>query len=159
MVNAHVLMLGDLVFGVVAAPYGGYMTAALDTWKTVTPDQWRFLAPVPLPDPGVDLDINYWALESTPGLGGSAFYYEGESRLTCVRLSPPPEGPHVYHQLRRDEAERKKRGNPPPQHGQPPAERPPSRRRENRGRSLVRYTRFRVGRNEWITRRGRRPED
>ena len=90
-------MLGDLVWGSVAASYGGYTSAVFDTWKPVIAEEWRKPAPAPLPNPREDIDAKYWSIESIPVLGGDAFYYEGGARLDGVRLAPPPDGPRIFH--------------------------------------------------------------
>ena len=149
LVGPTAVALGDLVCGNVVASYGGYMTAVLDTWRVVKPDDWIALAPVPLPDPRTEIDTNFWTVDSMPELGGSGFYYTGEARLTCVRLSPPPVDPHVFHRDRRAAAEAAKKeaeaqGTPVQDH----QDRPRSKRREDRAKSCRRYVAFRQENNE-----------
>ena len=114
------------------------MAAISETWKTVSPEEWRALSPAPLPDPRPEIDTNFWTVDAFPDIGGNAYFYEGESRLTSVRLSAPPVDPHVFHRDRREAAEKERNADP-----QAAQDRPRSKRREDRARSCRRYAHFR----------------
>ena len=50
-------------------------------------DEWRSLAPVPLPNPRFGTAANYRKIETIPVLGGNYFYFEGDARVGGVRLA------------------------------------------------------------------------
>ena len=95
-------------------------------------------SPLPFPDVLNDLDWNRWAVDDVPDLGGDAFFYEGDSILTGVRVAPPPMGPHSFHRERKA----KKDGGEKTATIDPSAgdKRPQSKRREDRGESCQRVT-------------------
>ena len=141
--------------GIFAASYGGHMTAGLDTWRPTNADEWMALAPFDLPNPLLEIDLNWWTLEGLPDLGGSAFYYPGEPDITGFRMKPPPLDPHQYH------AEKKKKKvtvidpnataipDPPAEE-----ERPRSRRRTDRSKSATGYVELRRDLAEPLESRG-----
>ena len=133
------ILLGDVVTGTLTASYGGHGTAVLETWKTTTYDEWKLLAPLPPPDTVLDLDTHPLTVEGIPDLGGTGFFYNGPARLTAVRISPPPKDLHIFH---RDRAEAAKNGEDQKEDSDP-NERKPSKRRNDRRKSCMRYTRFR----------------
>ena len=148
-VGPTVISLGDPVCGLIAASYGGFMTAVMETWKLVTMGDWDVSCPYP-PNCGLDaVDINRWALGALPELGGNGFYYEGHARLTSVRTAAPPMGPHLFFLARREE---NKTATIDPKEEDPP--RNPSRRREGRDKSCARYAHFRSQTNEPPVTRG-----
>ena len=91
------LLLGDMVTGIFAATYGGFMTAALESWRPTTRDEWESISPLNFPDHIHDFDFSEITVSGIPSLGGSGFYYPGEARLAGVRLAAPPKDPHTYH--------------------------------------------------------------
>ena len=145
------VLAGDLVTGVLTATYGGYMAAILETWRLTTPDEWRMCGPLPPPCPRTEIDINQATVDGLPVLGGMGFYYEGGARILGVRMAPPPQDPHLYHF---EKKEKKEKEEDDPDHvSSDPEGRKKSKRRERRGRSVVRYQRF----GEHLSRRRRWP--
>ena len=154
-------LLGDLVTGLFAASYGGHMTAGLDTWKPTNSVEWDALAPYDLPNPLLEIDLNWWAIEGLPDLGGSAFHYAGEPEITGFRIAPPPLDPHKFHQERKA----KKKVTVQDPNGDPPVEekenekRPTSRRRDDHSKSAARYDGLRKDIGEEPTSRGQHRSD
>ena len=139
------LLLGDLVTGVFAATYGGFMTAALDCWRPTTRDEWESLSPLPFPDHVFDIDFNEMTVKGLPSLGGAGFYYPGIPRVTGVRMAVPPSDPHVYYQTKREEKEAALKGKVTIIDPKEKEEKRKSsqKRREGRDRSCMRYERVR----------------
>ena len=140
------LLLGDLVTGVFAATYGGFLTAALDCWRPTTRDEWESLSPLPFPDHVHDLDFNEMTVKGLPSLGGAGFYYPGIPRVTGVRMAVPPSDPHVYYQNKREEKEAALKGKEvtfsDPKDKEEKRKRS-QKRREGRDRSCARYEKAR----------------
>ena len=103
-VGPAVISLGDPVCGLIAASYGGYMAAVLETWKKVAMDDWARTCPYPPPNDLDSIDFNRWAVDALPELGGDGYYYEGPARLTSVRSAAPPLDPRLFFQARRERA-------------------------------------------------------
>ena len=130
------LHLGGLIYGAMAASYGWYMAAVLETWSPCSEDRFYICTPYPCPDPWCDFDFHQMTVDGLPTLGGFAFYYTGEARLAGVRVSPPTLGPHRYFA----EKQAAKDGTPPETPEQKEEKRIRSQsRREHRGRSARRY--------------------
>ena len=144
------ILLGDMAIGQLAASYGGYGAAILETWRKTDFNDWCFYAPCAPPDTVREIDTNIWTVCELPDLGGSAFFYEGPARLAGVRLKPPPLDPHVYHRERKE----KKQND---EDGDPDVAVKSNNRVTNRKRSCMRYTRFRDDNNDHAQdqRRGR----
>ena len=87
------LLLGDLVTGVFASGYGGFVTAALDCRRPTDRDEWESLSPLPSPGHIQDFDFDEMAAKGIPSLGGAGFYYPGIPRVTGARLAIPPVDP------------------------------------------------------------------
>ena len=134
--EAFSLLCGDLILGLFAASYGGYMTAVLDTWRPIRESDFRTLPRAAL-IPGEDIDFNPWTVDPLPRLGGSAFYYPGDADLTGARVKPATNDPHVFYQETREKKEAAAKGVVV----QPPS--PDRKRREDRGRPCARYQAFR----------------
>ena len=143
-------MLGDCVTGVIAASYGGFMTAVLDTWRPTSIEEWSLLSPLPYPDVLTDFDTNRWTVDAIPDLGGNAYYYTGDPIITGVRLVAPPKDPHTFHTDRKAEKE----GKPKTVKIDDEEKRKSSRRRDDRAKSCTRYTSFRETVNEPAETRG-----
>ena len=126
--------------GLVAASYGGYMTAVFETWKKVSMDDWAVTCPYPPPVDLDDIDFNRWTVDGLPELGGNGFYYKGPARLTSVRTAAPPLDPHLFFLERRNN---KNASIDPSTPDQAETNRAPSKRRETRDRSCARYAHFR----------------
>ena len=140
------LLLGDLVTGIFAATYGGFMTAALDCWRPTDRDEWESLSPLPFPDHIHDIDFNEMTVKGLPSLGGAGFYYPGIQRITGARLAAPPQDPHDYHRNQRAKNEAALKGKEvtiiDPKETEEKRTRS-QKRREGRDRSCARYERTR----------------
>ena len=143
------ILLSDPITGILAASYGGYMTAVLDTWRRTNNEEWTLLSPLPFPDVITDGDTNSWTTDALPDLGGNAFYYPGDSILTGVRIAPPPKDPHTFHRDRKAEKDQKVTIDPKTEEI-----RSKSKRREGRAKSCTRYSEFRTKNNEPAETRG-----
>ena len=72
-------------------------------------------------------------------MGGMGFCYECEARISGARMAPPPQDPHLYRKAKRGKKE--KEADVPNAPG--PSDREKSIRMELRGRSCMRYRKFR----------------
>ena len=88
-------MFGDIVLGIFAASYWGYMAAVLDTWRPAF-DRDMLSLPTAAMIAGDDRDFNPWATDPLPRLGGSAFFYPGGAGMAGVRVKPSTLGPNAF---------------------------------------------------------------
>ena len=93
------LVCGDWVAGVVAASYGCYVAAVLDTWRAMAGDEWGLSVPAHPPNFG-EVDFNKWDTAGFPQLGGIGFYSDGGADLAGDG-SLPPRKTHACSSVRR----------------------------------------------------------
>ena len=150
-VGPTAISLGGPATGVTSASYGGYMAAVMDTWALTTMGEWALTSPFPPLCDIETIDMNRWALDSLPELGGDGFYYEGPERLADVRTAAPPLDPNL---------------SPPPnlagsgcksRSKRPQYERPPCFQKARRPREITRSL-CAFSRRDQSTSRIKRPE-
>ena len=96
------IAIGDPVVGVLTAAYNGSSRAILDVWRPVVPSDWALLSHETFAASN-KTDFEDWAVGWLPILGGYPFSEDapGENRISGARISPPKEGPFIFHRERR----------------------------------------------------------
>lgn len=141
-------ILGTPVMGIVAATYGSHLTTQMEAWKFSNPNEWKNLAPAPLPHPRC-IDLDPVTIKNIPMLGGCG--YDLESTRWClagVRLKPTQEEIHTHQREQRAARERNGDRYGPSISGSPPEGETPVNQRDVRATARRIYEGQRHGQYE-----------